>query len=205
MSAANEKVMCFPSTLLTKLGEPSGFDTNASKYLQAILASNDIRFIDRSEAESDPSWKQIIPYQVVRTSSDLFFTYRRGSKGGEDRLKKRRSLGIGGHINEDDIIIKNDHSVTFHTGRLRELDEEVSLGQHADHRLTGVIYDPSTAVGSVHFGFCYHIYVGEPKLHVKDEAIVEHSWATLEELKNERSEFESWSQIVIEELLRSNV
>ena len=53
------------------------------------------------EVEVDPSFKQIIPYVVFR-SGDLVFCYTRGKTQGEARLHRLRSMGVGGHVSEED-------------------------------------------------------------------------------------------------------
>ena len=55
----------------------------------------------RSEVEEDPGFKQIIPYVVFR-SGDGVFCYTRGKSQGEARLHRLRSLGVGGHVSEED-------------------------------------------------------------------------------------------------------
>lgn len=203
MSNEEESVLCFPENLLNKIGMFEGFNSNADKYVHTILSSKELKFIKRSLAENDPSWKQLIPYQIIKSSStNQYFSYRRGAKGGEDRLKKKKSLGIGGHINDSDHKLKN-YPITFASGRLRELEEEVKINQHTDHHLTGVIYDSSSPVGKVHFGVLFTINIDKSELEVLDPAIVEYEWKTKESLKSDYDEFERWSQLVIDNLAAS--
>jgi predicted NUDIX family phosphoesterase len=201
MSVANdEKVLCFPAKILSDLGEFSGFRTkDFAKYIDVILKSKDLKFIPRSIAEGDANWKQIIPYQLLRSyNTGEYFAYRRSKNGGESRLHSKRSLGIGGHINESDD--RKTGPLTFSVGRMRELFEEVKIDQATDHRAVGVIYDPSNLVGEVHFGITYTIEVEQPKVGVVDASLIEHAWVSVDDLKNEHGEFERWSQLVIDHL-----
>jgi predicted NUDIX family phosphoesterase len=209
MSVANEEqVLCFPATLLTKLGEFSGFNANANHYVRPILASENLCFVPRGEAELNPDWKQIIPYIVIQwKDTPEFFTYRRGDKGGEARLKTRRSLGIGGHINQEDN--HGNGPDTFQAGSLRELKEELDFKTFSSkEQIVGVLYDPSTEVGKVHFGVVKLIRVFESdreNIKVVDDALIESRWDLLTDLKELRSDFEVWSQFVIDYLDRKSL
>jgi hypothetical protein len=58
-------------------------------------------WMPRSAAECDPSFKQLIPYVVVkRSDTGTIACYRR--RGSEDRLHGLWSVGIGGHVDEGD-------------------------------------------------------------------------------------------------------
>lgn len=204
VSETNERVLCFPAELLRELGEPSGgFSKDIDRYFFGILKQENISFIDRREAEINEAFKQIIPYQILK-NSDRYFVYERGSKGGEDRLRKKRSLGIGGHVNEDD----KDHPIyfcpraTFSRGADRERNEEVQIPTEYLWKPLGVIYDNTTTVGRVHFGVASIFeFSNIDNFRVKDEALDSVGWMTLQELKDRFDEFESWSKIVINNLL----
>src|SRR4051794_38952355 len=73
-------------------------------------------FRARDEAEQDPSWKQVIPYVVLRDGERLFLM-RRTRAGGDARLHDRYSIGVGGHINPQDEDVAG--------GLLREWSEEI--------------------------------------------------------------------------------
>src|SRR2546428_12219127 len=52
-------------------------------------------FRPRASAEEDPSFKQIIPYLIVRHRGRLFLV-QRSTEGGETRLFGKYSIGVGG-------------------------------------------------------------------------------------------------------------
>ncbi|RME51344.1 MAG: hypothetical protein D6795_08440, partial [Deltaproteobacteria bacterium] len=80
------------------------------------------RFLDREKAETNPDWKQLIPYlTVVRMGS--CFLMRRGRKQSEARLHDRCSLGVGGHIDAADRRSGAPDLVL--AGLYREMAEEV--------------------------------------------------------------------------------
>ena len=58
-------------------------------------------WLPRSSAEMDPIYKQLIPYALLQTADGLHTgCYRR--KGSEKRLHDFWSVGIGGHVNQND-------------------------------------------------------------------------------------------------------
>src|SRR2546428_6002852 len=58
-------------------------------------------FRPRAGVEEDASFKQIIPYLIVRHRGRLFLV-QRSTEGGETRLHGKYSIGVGGHINRGD-------------------------------------------------------------------------------------------------------
>src|SRR3954454_14804032 len=96
-----ELVLVFPRHLLDELGSFQGIHLAWGPYLQQILDARNTRFLSRSQAEEDLSFKQVIPYVLVRRGNALLH-YVRGKGSGEKRLVAKGSIGIGGHINPDD-------------------------------------------------------------------------------------------------------
>ena len=72
-----------------------------NRYLPVILEAKNNHFMPRAKAETDPSFKQIIPYVVITDGKNILH-YVRGKKAGEQRLVAKGSVGIGGHINRAD-------------------------------------------------------------------------------------------------------
>src|SRR4051794_4421242 len=76
---------------------------------EIMLGQRTVRFIPRLQAESDPSWKQIIPAvsficnsrpeKEINQETCMIFHYTRGKKQGEARLHDLKSVCVGGHIN----------------------------------------------------------------------------------------------------------
>src|ERR1700722_6756981 len=97
----DERVLVVPSTELDRLGRFQGFSGEVDRYITALLVPELMQYRPRSEVEDDPGYKQIIPYVVFRCNGSVF-CYTRGKSQGEARLHRLRSLGVGGHVSEED-------------------------------------------------------------------------------------------------------
>ena len=113
-------------------------------YLAAIALHGSFR--PRPEAETDPSWKQVIPYLVLR-DGDRVFLMRRTRAGGDERLHERYTIGIGGHVNPGDTDPLD--------ALRREWAEEIDADFEPTLEPLGVLNDDDNAVGTVHIGLVY--------------------------------------------------
>ena len=187
-----EKVLVVKTEKLAKyISGRTGLLTEDREAMLEIIV-NEHEFIDRAAAEDDPSYKQIIPY-VVLTQKGLVFSTRRLNKGGERRLHGKVSIGIGGHINPVDE--KDRRSVLMH-GLERELDEEVYIQRRGELVPRGFINDDGNGVGAVHLGLCFSMEV-EGEVSVKETEKLSGTWMSLQELKAEYDNMETWSQIAL--------
>ena len=195
----SERVLVVPGAEFDRLGRFQGFSSEAERYLNALLVPQFATFRPRSEVEDDPSFKQIIPYVVFRSEGSIF-CYTRGG-GGEARLRRRRSLGVGGHVAEADA----DGRGTFDAYEMalrRELDEEVAVESPGTLRLVGLINDDSTPVGRVHLG-AVHVYdLDRAAVRPLEADLADAAFIPLESLRNDWDAFETWSQICIDALLK---
>ena len=189
----DERVLCIPEPHFRAVGHFTGFRPADDAYRTALLDRAAYTYQPRSTCETDPAFKQLIPY-VVLTCGDLVFHYRRGGGGTEARLRAKRSVGIGGHINDRDAGSEDP----FFTGMWRELYEEVDLGSGFSDRLFGFIYDPSTRVGEVHLGVVYRLeLLPPPDVIPLEDAITDGGFAPVTELLADAPSFETWSQLVL--------
>ena len=99
MAIANENVLVFPRSLFEQLGIFQWFSADVNRYLPVILEAKNNHFMPRAKAETDPSFKQVIPYVIITDGKNILH-YVRGKKAGEQRLVAKGSVGIGGHIND---------------------------------------------------------------------------------------------------------
>jgi predicted NUDIX family phosphoesterase len=200
-----EKVLVFPASVLEKLPPFDKFTTKTSRYIDEILDEKNLLFIDREQAENEPQYKQLIPYQIIyNPSQDEVFTYVRGENGRESRIHKMRSLGVGGHVNETDLIDGKSLVVAYHVGKHRELDEELYFAPSIIDvsYISGIIYDDSTNVGKVHFGIVHTIQIRRSSgVKSKEDSLADAKFMSVREVKKSVGEFETWSQLVIANLL----
>src|SRR3989337_1902194 len=103
-------------------------------------------FLPRSVMESEPAYKQIIPYLIFK-NKNRYFLMQRQENASEVRLQNKFTLGIGGHVRQEDMT--NDSIVTL---ARREFHEEVEYSSNFTIEPLGVLNDDSSFVGKVHLG-----------------------------------------------------
>jgi predicted NUDIX family phosphoesterase len=192
----DERVLCVTADHVRAVGYFHGFRRADEAYRSALLSPSQFTFQPRSTVETDPAFKQLIPYVVLRCGGELFH-YRRGAGGTEARLRALRSVGIGGHISEADAAGGAD---PYRTGMLREVAEEVAIGCGYAERLLGFINDDRTFVGSVHLGVVHLFELETPSATPREDSLAEAGFAPLAELRAAHDQFETWSQFVLGEL-----
>src|SRR5688572_33204417 len=99
--ATEERVLCFPRQLLEAVGLFQGLSLEVEKYLPVVTDSAQLVYLNRTEAEQDKRFKQLIPY-VLLICQDRILRYRRGKGGQETRLHGLFSVGVGGDISDED-------------------------------------------------------------------------------------------------------
>ena len=211
-----ESVLCIPSSRLDSLGRFQGY-CNDFKYINKLFDNNQssYSFFPRWQIESDPSYKQVVTYSIIQygqyRDDTLFFSYTRGKAGGEDRLKRKLSIGIGGHISDSVMQLPNTKIpypypnskwiTRFRLEARREIDEEIIYSStNPIHILSGIINDDSDAVGQVHVGVVYIFMCNNPDISPRESAIRDGQMVTFDSLKQNRESYESWSKIVIDSI-----
>ena len=149
------------------------------------------KFLWRSKMEIDFSYKQIIPY-LVFSYEDQFFMMKRKNTSSETRLKNKYSLGIGGHIREEDM--KKSSIIDW---AKREFEEEVKYNASYKVIPVGLLNDERNDVGKVHVGFVFLLKGNSAKIAIRDEHI-EGDLMSMDECKLLYNQMESWSQIVFD-------
>jgi predicted NUDIX family phosphoesterase len=191
-----ERVLVVPAAVFHQAGAFQGFSRDVDRYLPRLLDPAHLSYRPRSEVEGDPSFKQLIPYVVLRCGEQVFH-YTRGQRGTEARLRALRSVGVGGHISQDDSTLFGD---PYRDGMLREVAEEVYLESEYTERCVGLINDDSNAVGQVHLGIVHVFELAEPRVRRREQVLTKSGFAPLAELRAQRDEFETWSQFVLDAL-----
>ncbi len=203
---------------------PHGFvpiaPAEAPDFLRAARAG---RFEPRPTAESTPAWKQWIPYCVIRCFDPArpdrsptgrptgVFHVQRTSGQTEARLHGSRSIGLGGHIDPEDVEgSAADRPESFFLNALwRELEEELWLPDSAracEPRLVGLLNDDTTPVGAVHAGLVYVLDLPLPlaaaieSVQVREISKMRGGFGPLVELARlwqTPSQFETWSAFLL--------
>jgi predicted NUDIX family phosphoesterase len=193
-------VLVVPAAELDRLGRFQGFRSNEeAPYLDALLRPGLAEFRPRSEVETDPSLKQLIPYVVFRCGGEVF-CYVRGGGQTESRLHRLRSLGVGGHVDEADADGRATRDA-YEIALRRELDEEVALSSPGTLRQVGLINDDATPVGQVHLGVVHLYELESPAVVAREAGLAEAGFLPLAEVARLRPEFETWSQMCLDGLL----
>jgi predicted NUDIX family phosphoesterase len=199
MTVADENVLVFPRSLFERLGSFQGFNPEVNRYLQAILDIKNNSFMPRAEAETNPNFKQIIPYVVI-TDGKRVLHYVRGKKAGEQRLVAKGSIGIGGHINDEDHSLFTVGLQAFQEAVKREVCEELAVQGAFDARPVGLINDDSTEVGRVHFGIVHVLFRTSEQVKKNEQVITQLEFLPFEELAARREQMESWSQLCLDNI-----
>lgn len=199
-----EHVLVIPAQRLELIGNFSGFAPFDERSFLAILEPEHMQFRPRSQVEEDPSFKQLIPYCVLQCGSGdqrQFFQYTRGSGQGEKRLHAKRSIGIGGHISREDATGAD----LYRSGMQRELSEEMVIDGPYTEQLLGFIYDDTTPVGRVHLGVVHLLTLENDSAHARESEMIDSGFVPMQDLIDHRDNFETWSQLTIQQLAMSLV
>lgn len=196
----DEHVLCFPTSELERLGRFEGYSRD-EKYLE-LLSSPLLSFQPRSTCETDPNFKQLIPYHVIRRRGKVL-SYIRTKQSGEERLRHKRSIGIGGHVNLSDVsgspITWRERA--YQEGATRELNEEIILAASwVENAIVGFINDNSNPVGQVHFGVVHLVTIDQNGgIGKKDPAVDLIGFQSLDLFSYmQEPPLETWSQLVVD-------
>jgi predicted NUDIX family phosphoesterase len=197
--AQEEQILVIERKVLEEAGMFEGLAFDVERYLAKIFVPGVPRFMARSKAEVDPSYKQIIPY-VIMGCDGRYLNYVRGTRAGEARLVGNRSIGIGGHINpaDDEVpLFDTDFRQMYKTAVEREVAEEVSVETGHSDRIVALLNDESNEVGSVHLGVVHYWVLDEPKVSKREQMITQMGFMTEEELQKVRDTMETWSGLCL--------
>jgi predicted NUDIX family phosphoesterase len=203
MNPPKENVLVFRRGLFDQLGSFQGLNFEPQKYLDAFLSRGNNFFLPRPEAEINPAYKQIIPYALIAFENKVAY-YVRGKKAGEKRLVAKGSIGIGGHMNQEDESLFNYalNEAAYRAGVKREVNEEIKIDSPFEDRIVALLNDDTTEVGRVHLGIVHVFKLAEPKIEKREAMITGLTFLRKEELLSRRETMESWSQICLDSLER---
>lgn len=199
MDEVIERVLVVDSEWLHSLLPERGFLTNLPREFIRTLPGKAF-FMDRPDAERDPSFRQVIPYTLVRHNGK-YLTVTRHSTQGEARLHNLMSFGIGGHINPVDEVEED----ILNSGLKRELSEELDTDDPPglkDLEFLGLICSDDNEVSRVHLGLVLRWIVDEPVV-VRETDKMHGEYMSVDEIAEHRDRLENWSRLVYDGLLKS--
>ena len=153
-------------------------------------------FLRRYLMEPDQTYKQIIPY-LVFTHNNKFFLMQRQTNASEKRLQNKYSLGIGGHIRQEDM-----QKQSIFAWAEREFHEEIDYQGNLIIKPLGIVNDDSNAVGKVHLGLVLLLQGDSDNITIKSE-LKSGKLVTLSACAAIVDTMESWSQLILHHLQNS--
>jgi predicted NUDIX family phosphoesterase len=201
MNPPEENILVIKRSLFDQLGGFQGLNFEPEKYLRTILSRGNNFFLPRKQAETDPTHKQIVPYVLLAFGNKVLF-YVRGKKAGEQRLVAKGSIGIGGHMNQEDESLFNyvTDEAAYRAGVEREVAEEVKIATKFEDRIVALLNDDTTEVGRVHLGIVHVFKLTEPKVEKREAMITNVAFLGKDDLLARRDSLETWSQICCDSL-----
>lgn len=202
-----EMVLVAPRELVFKLTEPFLGICTDPHVVTTILKQFSMyhSFERRGDMETDESYKQLIPYVLVRRGDEVLI-YRRLGGGGEGRLHGKVSVGFGGHMND----VHNEHGqgVRFKEKVMknlwRELDEELDIAVDRDEcrlNFIGVVNDDDDPLetGKYHLGLVAVLDIPEDaQVNVREDDAHAIRFIKADRLVDVRDEAEAWSVHLID-------
>ena len=188
----DEQILVVPTATIFPNGAPQGVMAADFDYYEKLVLREQ-QFIWRSKAETDPSYKQIVPFLVFRHAGRIFVMQRR-AEASEQRLRNLFSIGIGGHIRKEDMGAGGMISWAN-----REFAEEVNFRGSYKVQPFGLINDEVDDVGRVHTGMVYVLEGDSDAISIRDEH-KSGELLTLEECQALRPRMERWSWMILDAL-----
>ena len=161
--------------------------TDLGLYLDAIREHG--RFRPRDEVEDDPSWKQAIPYLLLRDGERVFLM-KRTKAGADERLHDRYSIGVGGHVNPEDGDVLG--------GLEREWQEEIDADFTPDFEPIGLLNDDDNAVGAVHLGLVFEADAAGRPVGIRETEKLSGKFVTMADIGAVAEKLETWSLLLYE-------
>lgn len=158
--------------------------------------------VRRGDVEEDVTFKQPIPYAIIKRGNEVF-VYKRLSGGGETRLHDQLSIGVGGHMNRINDVRNWDLNLMINF--YRELNEEldINVDDIPQPEIVGLINDDAGDAGLFHIGILMVLNLPEhAEVTVKETEQLEGYWLRISDLNKTPlfDNLETWSQFAVEVL-----
>lgn len=184
----DERVLVVPREALADAAGWYGLRTDGLDTFGAAV-ERDGRYEPRPAMERDPSYKQIIPYLVLR-DGPRYFLMQRTTAGVDERLHGLYSIGVGGHLNPGDGGLLG--------GLEREWHEELIADFVPGFQLVALLNDDTTPVGSVHLGAVYVADAAGRPVAIRETNKLGGGFADSPEVAAVVDRMETWSRLTFQ-------
>lgn len=184
----DERVYVVARSAVPESADWYGLRTDGLDTFVAAL-ERDGRYEPRDLMEHDPTFKQVIPYVVLRDGV-RYFLMQRTSAGRDPRLHGLYSIGVGGHLNPGDGGLLG--------GLQREWHEELVADFVPDFRLVALLNDDTSDVGAVHLGAVYVADAAGRPVAIRETDKLTGSFVEPAAVAAVADRLETWSRLVFE-------
>jgi predicted NUDIX family phosphoesterase len=206
----NDYVLVFRADSVAELGSFQGIRKAFHPYERTLLNPRYTTFIPRIQAETDPQYKQVVSYVIVKKADSVLRFVRGKYTSVEDFLKGSYCIGFGGHVQKTDadswpLLAALDNDSGYMNSLYRELFEELKLPREITAkrvRTIGALNDDSSAVGRLHFAFVHllditEVPVGEARTLRREKSVNQLAFVPITKLAEEFEKYEYWSKLCI--------
>ena len=184
----DERVFVVPRIALPDAAGWYGLRTEGLDTFAAAV-ERDGRYEPRPAMEQDPSFKQVIPYLVLRDGPQ-YFLMQRTTAGADARLHGMYSIGVGGHLNPGDGGLLG--------GLEREWHEELVADFLPTFELVALLNDDTTPVGAVHLGAVYLAQAEGRPVAIRETHKLSGLFADRADVAAVVDRMETWSRLAFE-------
>jgi predicted NUDIX family phosphoesterase len=155
-------------------------------------------FTSRFDCEDDELLLQAVPYIIIANGNRVF-TYCRAddiAKYGEPKLFGKWSIGVGGHVNEED---GRELTPTLDRVLRDEVRFSSQYGRHCKTgrpQLVGSVLTRALPVDRVHVGLVYVVHTNG-RVQPASESIAKGGMESIDTLADRMNQYESWSRALI--------
>jgi predicted NUDIX family phosphoesterase len=185
---SEERVFVVPRRALPEAAGWYGLRTEGLDTFEAAV-ERDGRYEPRPAMDQDPSFKQVIPYLVLRDGPQ-YFLMQRTTAGADARLHGMYSIGVGGHLNPGDGGLLG--------GLEREWHEELVADFLPTFELVALLNDDTTPVGAVHLGAVYVAQADGRPVAIRETHKLSGQFADRAEVAAVVDRMETWSRLAFE-------
>jgi predicted NUDIX family phosphoesterase len=182
-----KKILVVRKKVLFPDGVWKGFKEYKEEDIKNIINENG-EYIERSLAERDESYKQIIP-QILLSFKNKIFIHKIPVSGSEERLHDMWPIFLGGHVDETDLDIE--------AATIREFEEEINYkGNISEKKFLGLINLESPLVNKVHIGLIWKFTGDSEEFESSgDKGLIDGKFVDIKELANYYDNMNYWSQV----------